>query len=253
MVEKHILSDGHHELAVVQHAIKLVNRTQPRFASLMRDVNWHPIPFFGSLASARILTLGLNPSAGEFAVGRSWPAQLSAEALAERLVGYFSGHGAGGHPWCKAWSESLALLGASYGRDSAHIDLSPRPTASARTFSKDPQKSLFIEMLKTDASVWIQALNAAPNLKLILLAGSATNQYYINEFIQAELTDAGVALAPPWRRGSGEGQTAFQDLVLPGGRQLPVFFCSSGPTKPAVLVNAILTNAQRLRQVLARE
>ena len=80
-----------HELGVVQDAIELVNRTQPRFASLMRDVNWFPIPFFGSLASARILTFGLNPSAGEFAVGRSWPAQLSAEALAKRLVGYFKG------------------------------------------------------------------------------------------------------------------------------------------------------------------
>ncbi len=253
MVENHILSDGHHELTVVQHAIKLVKRTQPRFASLMRDVNWHPIPFFGSLATARILTFGLNPSAGEFTVGRSWPAQLSAEALTERLVGYFSGHGAGDHRWFKAWSESLALLGASYQRDSAHIDLSPRPTASVRTFSKDPQKSLFLEMLKTDASVWINALNATPNLKLILLAGSATNQYYINEFIQTELAERGVRLLPPWRRGGGEGQTVFQELVLPGGRQLPLFFCSSGPTKPAVLVNAILTNAQRLSQILTRE
>lgn len=216
------------------------------------SANWHPIPFFGSLASARILTFGLNPSAGEFAAGRSWPTRLSAEALTEPLVGYFNGYRAGHHPWFRAWSDSLRVLDASYRHDAAHIDLSPRPTASARNFSKRPQKSLFIEMLKADAPIWINGLNDAPNLKLILLAGSATNQYYINEFIQTELTERGVALLPPWRRGSGEGQTTFQDLVLPDGRKIPVFFCSSGPAKSAVLVDAVSTNAQPLMHVLAK-
>jgi hypothetical protein len=108
-------------------------------------------------------------------------------------------------------------------------------------------------MLKADAPIWINALNAAPNLRLILLAGSANNQYYINEFIQTELTEHGVALLPPWRRGRGEGQTTFQDLVLPSGRKLPVFFCSSGPAKSAVLIDAVSTNVQHLMQVLARE
>jgi hypothetical protein len=244
---------SHEELAVVKHALDLVSRTQARFAPLMRSVNWHPIPFFGSLASARILTFGLNPSSGEFAVGRSWPAQLSAEGLAERLVRYFSAQGTGHHRWFKAWSDSISVLGASYQRDAAHIDLSPRPTASARTFSRDPQKSLFVEMLRTDAPIWINAINAAPKLELILLAGSASNQYYINEFIQTELAERHVTLLPPWRRGSGEGQTTFQDLVLPGGRTIPVFFCSSGPAKPAVLVNAVSANAQRLAKVLTRE
>ncbi len=238
------------ELAVVQHALRTVDGTQARFASLMRDVNWHPIPFFGSLASARILTFGLNPSAGEFAARRSWPAELSAEALTQRLVWYFDGQRADHHRWFRAWSDSLRLLGASYRRDSAHIDLSPRPTASARTFRKPPQKSLFIEMLKVDAPIWINALDAAPNLRLILLAGSATNQYYINEFIQIELAEVGVALLPPWKRGRGEGQTAFQDLVLPGGRKIPVFFCSSGPAKSDVLVTAVSKSAQRLIEVL---
>lgn len=239
------------ELAVVEHALALVERTQPRFTSLMRAAKWHPIPFFGPLTSARILTFGLNPSDGEFSEARSWPARMSSEALTDRLVGYFNGNGPHHHPWFRAWSDCLSMLGASYRHDSAHIDLSPRPTATVRHFAREPQKSLFIEMLKVDAPIWVRTVEAASKVKLILLAGSATGRYYINEFVQSELTNHGVALQPRWSRGTGEGQTAFQDLVLPGGRKIPVFFCSSGPAKSVVLANAVATNAKRLTQILA--
>lgn len=238
------------EFRVVQQALDLVTRTQPRFASLMREVNVHPIPFFGSPASARIVTFGLNPSATEFEPARSWPTQLSAEALTVRLVGYFDNHEVVHHRWFEAWARSLDLLGSSYVRDAAHVDLSPRATASVRTFTGDSERSLFLEMLGVDAPVWTDALSASPNLKLVLIAGSATNKYYINEFIQYELADR-VALRPVWRRGRGEGQTAFQELVLPDGRKIPVFFCSSGPAKAAVLVGAVSMHAQRLREIVA--
>jgi hypothetical protein len=96
-----------HELELVRFAVEHVNHTGPRFEALLRHENVHAIPFFGSLASARVLTFGLNPSAGEFADHRSWPARLSIEELTSRLVGYFNGLGTPPHRWFDAWSAAL--------------------------------------------------------------------------------------------------------------------------------------------------
>jgi hypothetical protein len=235
------------ELAVVRRAVDLVGNTRSRYAALMRDVHSYPIAFFGPLASASVITFGLNPSADEFAARRSWPAGLSYEALANRLVGYFDGEP---HPWFNSWSRALSVLGAAYGRSAAHVDLSPRATASVRRFVEHAERSLFLEMLRTDAPVWVDALGVAANARLLLVAGSATRQFYINEFIQDELAMFGVDLSPRWRRGRGTGQTAFQVLRLPSGRQLPVFFCSTGPAKPEVLLEAVSRNAPRLTREL---
>ena len=95
------------ELELVRFAVEHVDRTKPRFAALLWHENVHPIPFFGSLASARVLTFGLNPSAGEFADHRSWPPRLSIEELTSRLVGYFNGLGTPPHRWFNAWSAAL--------------------------------------------------------------------------------------------------------------------------------------------------
>jgi len=35
-------------------------------------VHW-PIPFFGNPATARVTTIGVNPSSGEFGPARQWP------------------------------------------------------------------------------------------------------------------------------------------------------------------------------------
>jgi hypothetical protein len=238
------------EYEVVTETIALVHKTQHRFAPLMRAIAWHPIPFFGSLSSARVLTFGLNPSAGEFSAGRSWPVQISPELLTKRLVGYFRINAPSPHSWFRPWTEALHLFGVTYDHDAAHIDLSPRPTAAARNFREATQKSLFLEMLRVDAPVWLRALDAAPNVKLLLIAGSATKQYYINEFMQSELSPSDVTLSPVWRRGTGEGQIAFQELRLRSGRRIPVFFCSSGPSKGEVLVKSISQNTQYLRRIV---
>jgi hypothetical protein len=238
------------EYEVVREAVALVSRTQSRFARLMRAIAWHPIPFFGSLASARVVTVGLNPSTDEFSASRSWPDQLTTEDLTQRLVGYFHGDVSIAHRWFRPWSESLSLLGASFERDAAHVDLSPRPTRSVRSFREPAERALFLEMLRMDTPVWVSALDAAPHVRLVLLAGSATNEYYINEFIQTELTNYKVNLLPPWKRGAGAGQIAFQELFLPTGRRIPTFFCSSGPSKPDALLRGISANAQRIRHLL---
>ena len=62
----------------------------PAYAGLFPpNCQYHPIPFFGPLEAARVITIGLNPSSGEFASWRLWNSQLSAHDLASRLHNYF--------------------------------------------------------------------------------------------------------------------------------------------------------------------
>ena len=71
-----------------------------------------PIPFFGNILTAKVLTIGVNPSADEF-VGRNWPDRLDADALTHRLLHYFD-LPPGPHPWFSPWTEAIALLDIDY-------------------------------------------------------------------------------------------------------------------------------------------
>ena len=62
---------------------------------LKRGTPFHPIPFFGNIESARVITVGLNPGITEFAQHRGWTTELDAEDLAYRLVNYFRLAGVG--------------------------------------------------------------------------------------------------------------------------------------------------------------
>ena len=72
-----------------------------------------------------------------------WPTGMLAIELSSRLSGYFSNERIASYPWFQPWMAILSSLGVSYSRD-ATSDLSPRPTATARTFTKDPEKRLFL-------------------------------------------------------------------------------------------------------------
>lgn len=109
-------------------------------------------------------------------------------------------------------------------------------------------------MLQTDAPIWIEALRCATRCKLILAAGSATKDSsgYINEFIQDRLTDTGVRLLDRWRRQRGAGQTASHRICLSGGPELPLFYCSTGPSRGGgpTLVRACRANLDVLKRSL---
>lgn len=239
------------EQDLVIDAANLVSDTAYLYSSLMPTrTSTHPIPFFGSLKSARVITLGLNPSQTEFARNRCWSREIKPDVLAERLVNYFINSCPGSHRWFRPWSIALESLGVSYDSGAAHIDLSPRATRGASQFRDENEKALFLAMVRTDAPIWIAALRAAPKVAYILAAGSATNEHYINEFIRDELTGIEVGLSGQWRRGHGPGQIAFHTLSLPSGAEIPFFFCSTGPTKQGgtILVQAVRSQAIKLRQ-----
>ena len=232
--------------------------TTPRYAPLMQDsLATHPIPCFGNPASAIAVTVGLNPSSAEFKPGRSWSATLTHSELAARCANYFSPQ-APGPPrgWFQPWSEGLDRLDVSYQAGSAvHLDLSPRATRPVSALKAPAQQRLFLEMVERDLWILFATLQLCQNAKLILVAGSVTGEYYMNEFLQRFSPDCGYALDRPFSRTRqrGRGKTAWHCL-RGAGRSLPVFFCSSGPSdgRDTMLPQRLEENADTLKQLLSR-
>lgn len=239
------------ERNIVNKTISHVAKTASSYNPLMRPgISTHPIPFFGRLSNARVVTLGLNPSSKEFTRDRNWPETITPEKLCERLVCYFDSADILPHKFFDAWSEALAHINSSYKNDAVHLDLSPRATRAAGSFKTNPNLSLFLDMLRADAHIWVDAIEAMENIELILAAGSASKEHYINEFIKLELCEViNIHLEGNWKRGKGPGQTAFHTLIMPSGKQIPMFFCSTGPAAPnggPILVNAVRENASKI-------
>src|SRR5206468_830017 len=104
------------------------------------------------------LTIGVNPSSGEFEDDR-WAGISSFKQAEERIVNYFENPHMASHPWFETWESALNQVDASYyGKRrylAAHLDLCPRPTLPMSKV--DPER--FLEMVITDLSSFIQFLN----------------------------------------------------------------------------------------------
>jgi len=130
----------------------------------------HPVPFFGDLENAEILTLGVNPSASEFvdyfSDDRDWPDEMSAPQLSLRLVNYFRHWNPPPYAWFTALETILRRNHCSYLFNTAHIDLSPRATRGMKEFLGEPQQ--FLDMINKDAIEWLpKILLSAKKLKKI--------------------------------------------------------------------------------------
>ena len=240
------------EQNLVRMALQIVTETTSQYSDLMPLRLCRPVPFFGPIECAKVITFGLNPSTTEFTKKRNWSRVTDAE-LPDELVNYWTNEDRTPHEWFQPWQTVLSELGVSYISDAAHIDLSPRATNCC----KGELKAQFIEMLRTDAGIWIEGLRIARECRLILAAGSATNdpkRGYINQFISEMLSaGAGVRLRDHWsRKQSGAGQTAHNMICLHEGREIPFFFCSTGPTvrKGTVLIEACRANIAALKKHL---
>jgi hypothetical protein len=223
----------------VQHYSAL---TALRYAALHRsNLVTHPVCCFGDPAEARIVTVGLNPSDGEFDAARQWPTELSHAELADRCASYFIKP----HEWFMTWTEALSHLGMSYQEGSAvHLDLSPRATRPVSDFKEAWEQELFLEMVERDLWTFFGTLGLCRKVEWVLMAGTVTGKYYINEFLQRHAPDYGYSLDGAFNRMEhpGRGKVAWHTLTG-GGRALRVFFCSSSPSdRPHPLL------AQRLRE-----
>jgi len=231
----------------VDSLVRYVGDTDHRWTRNFKPgVNTHPIPFFGDITNAEIITIGLNPSATEFE-GRGWPDHLTAVELSARLLNYFKSNP---HQWFDGWEAALGTIGASYCRNAAHLDLSPRATSSAGDV---PERDLFEDMLSADLPWMMRFLGLAPAARLVLLAGTASKKYYLNEFIKRELPLGSGRLDGKASRPPGSGKVLRHALVF-DGRRLPVWFCSSGPSdrrQPGLLLERMTGHADWLRKHLS--
>lgn len=235
---------------------RYVEFTAPRYSALMKSgTQTHPICCFGRLESAGAVTVGLNPSIGEFEPGR-WESLMEHDALAERCNIYFSRDAKPpAHPWFSPWVSGLKQIGSSYEQGSAvHLDLSPRATRPVQQLNAAYEESLFLEMVERDLWVFFATLELCRTAKLLMIAGTVTGKYYINEFLQALAPQYGYSLDGAFRRSENPGKGKTQFHFLSGhGRRLPVFFCSSSPSDSAnreLLPQRIEENVEQIMQIM---
>ena len=195
-----------------------------------------PIPFFGDIKNATVLTVGVNPSSTAFNKSIGSPDEIdkiTANNPIIRLQNYFALYS---HEWLDFWELALKPLGASYQPGSAHLaahlDLSPRVTASMG----GANRVTFLAMMKEDAKWFFRLLPQCKAVQLVLIAGTVASRYYMDEFVECVANRYGYKLqGPPTSREKG-----FSFNRLRGsGIDLPVFFCSVSPSNKRLDENKI--------------
>jgi len=103
-----------------------------------------------------------------------------------------------------------------------HIDLSPRVTHAMGEVDGE----LFIEMIRNDLLCFVRFLDLATHARILLMAGSVTGDYYLNQFLIEHLP-AGSELLCGFnpRTQPGPAKVAFHWLKT-SKQKLPAFFCS---------------------------
>jgi hypothetical protein len=227
-----------------------VRATDSLLAPLRPDVPaWHPIPFFGRVEQAAALTVAMNPSAGEFR-NRGWPAVLSSEDLAHRLLTYFTNPRTPPHPWFDDSERPLRAIGLRYASNLAHLDLVPRGTRTVAAADGDD----FLQLGEADAWCFFEALDLAAAARLVILTGSFTKRFYAHEWVARRAPSFGWMLVDKPRRIPGGAFATFHTLRR-RGRWLPVFFTSASVnSRKGVLDYERLVQANRsdLAEILAR-
>jgi hypothetical protein len=213
----------------LRRVIHHVQKTRDRFCDLtVEGLNTMPIPFFGDIEEAEILTAGVNPAASEFNKNRKWPKmEATPEFLEARLRNYFRSVDPAPHQWFAPWEETLKMLnGRSYKSHAAHLDLSPR--ATIRMAALPCEK--FLEMLEFDLPIFFETLLLCRSAKVLLVAGAVTKAFYFNEFLREHSPQFGYELRGEFQRRLGGRMACRHDLVSKDGHfHLPVFFFSRGP------------------------
>lgn len=222
-----------------------------RLVELLNEKYAQPwaIPFFGRITEARVLTVGLNPAASEFRDSR-WDSVNTADRAAERLLNYFD-CATEPHEWFATWEAALNWLDASYYGTrvhlAAHVDIWPRGTRTASEFGEED----LLPCIEADLWCLLSTLEQSQNCTLILMAGSVTQDYYLNLFLQdylpkdrAELKGSFNPYAQP-----GPGKNVFHTLRV-GSREWPVFFCSTSPSseQPKTLIDTVQKYAVPIRR-----
>lgn len=158
-------------------SVEIVARALTRFGNFYREKpdffpgyqNLYPIPFFGDIRRATVLTLALNPAWTEFRHSRHWIPGLDSWALTTRLLHYFDLPTPPPHRWFGDRREALALLDCSYETNSAHIDLHPLPI-KFRPDLTELQRTTIGKAIETRSAIHLASLlKLATQVRLLLV------------------------------------------------------------------------------------
>ncbi|HEY5040372.1 MAG TPA: hypothetical protein VIK53_00025 [Verrucomicrobiae bacterium] len=212
-------------VAEIQRQLENTNSTYAE--NFVPGLITHPVPFFGKLEEAEVLTMGLNPSPFEFEIGRWPPYKITSELLASDLHKYFEHDHRSWNPWFDKWMAASSQLETNLQHKSgrvAHVDLSPRATEVA---SRVPQVETFTKMIRVDL-VWLSALiDCAKSARILLMAGMVNEESYLIEFLEEHGREYQITVD---RKDDGTSRSlGFYELHI-GSRSLPVFFSGSGPS-----------------------
>jgi hypothetical protein len=160
-------------LALVSNELEMFGRLRQQHPQLFPEPDQaphlYPIPFFGDIRRAKILTLALNPSWTEFRPARQWITNLDAPALTTRLLHYFDLPVPPPHRWFNNRRQALEILDCSYDTNVAHIDLHPFPT-EFRNGLGETQRTKIGDLIESKSGAHLmQVLRIASKAKLILV------------------------------------------------------------------------------------
>ncbi len=237
----------------IESLLRYIANTNSIYSTLLKpDIPPIPIPYFGNIENAEILTVGVNPAVSEFKKNRNWPDNPGADHLESRLKNYFNLNSPPPHNWFNTWEDALNLLGSSYYCGmAAHVDLSPRATINMGAIR---EIDLFIDLIKNDMQWFYRVLPLCKKARLMLIAGTVTKKYYINEFLKRFSSNYGYEFSGTFKRTAsrGQGKIAFHQLE---GKDihLPVFFCSTSPSAndKYLLIKRIEENAAELKRLIS--
>ncbi|MBI3882541.1 MAG: hypothetical protein HY301_21075 [Verrucomicrobia bacterium] len=148
----------------------------------------HPIPFFGDIRQAEVLTVALNPSHAEFSEERYWHTPHSASQLTTRLIHYFDLPDPAPHRWFDPLEKGLLCIGSSYDTNTAHVDVCPYPTWRPREMQPDDRPALHL-FLQAHVHRLSGVLSLCTRVKFVLLvdypgvvvgAGQAMSRWVTN-------------------------------------------------------------------------
>jgi hypothetical protein len=183
--------------------------------------NLYPVPFFGDIRRAEVVTLALNPAHPEFSPDRHWPVgagtrSLTPVALTNRLLSYFHNPTVRPHRFFNAFEEGLSAIGCSYKTNAAHLDVHPYPTHFAADLGLAESETLRLIVNSTSADHMIDVLALCQQVKLIVvkefhLPGTpamTTFQFVRDRLLPLAGLVAGLSYNPPLIDASGHGGIA---------------------------------------------
>jgi len=205
--------------------------------------NLYPVPFFGDIRKAEVLTLALNPAWTEFRRGgsheRNWIPGLDANALTTRLLHYFDLPVPSPHRFFEDLRPGLEILDKSYAQNVAHIDLHSFPTKFRNALGNTQREVIGGWIESTSREHLREVLKLAPKITLILvvdfaLSGPNGDAIQTFEFVESEQSGLQSCISehgsqPPIFRAGGPDQ--FAPRIQHRADVLRQYLCNPSPLR----------------------